>query len=92
MIRNTRDSSFYPGSRHAGVRGITKDMLRFIHNVVGLDTFCMWMDTKGASTTAEHFGLTCLRGGKILKHFLMKVLDISGNSKQKKLTNHNLEV
>ena len=34
MIRNSRDSSFYPGSRHAGVRGITKDMLAFIHNVV----------------------------------------------------------
>ena len=43
MIRNTRDSSFYPGSRHAGVRGITKDMLGFIHNVVSMDTFRMWI-------------------------------------------------
>ena len=42
VIRNMRDSSFYPDSRPAGVRGITKKMLYFIHNVVSL-----WvLDTK----------------------------------------------
>ena len=34
MVRNIRDNSFYPDSRPAGVRGITKNMLHFIHNVV----------------------------------------------------------
>ena len=33
-IRNKRDSRFFPGTKHAGVRGITKNLLYFIQKRV----------------------------------------------------------
>ena len=40
IIRNRRDSSFYPGNQPAGVKGITKGLLEFIRhrvNPMGLE-------------------------------------------------------
>ena len=34
FITNTKDSSYYPDNRPAGVKGITRSLLDFIHNVV----------------------------------------------------------
>ena len=34
VVRNSKDSSYYPDTRPAGVRALTKQMLAFIQNVV----------------------------------------------------------
>ena len=34
IIRNKRDSRFFPGNQPAGVKGITKELLEFIKNRV----------------------------------------------------------
>ena len=49
-VRNTRDSSYYPGNTRAGLKGITKEMLNFIYQVVSTTKPTQKQNVRACST------------------------------------------